>query len=212
MDILNTVLNFAILAGIFVGGLLLKGYLPGYAREKGKNLATKEDVEAITDKVESVKSQHAASLETIKAKLQVESALKNAFQQKSFEAISEINNLLVDITLHCWRELSERSPNEHYVWSSVDESDRSKGFHYFRVAIDKTVLVHGLYLTQSAKIHLEELSNRIGLLSSMEMALAGKDPDPAILESAEGGYESGLETVEKCRNSLMAELGLGSES
>jgi len=54
LDILNAILNSAVLAVIIIGGLLLKGYLPSYAREKGKNLATKEDIEVITDKVEAV--------------------------------------------------------------------------------------------------------------------------------------------------------------
>ncbi|MEJ1340257.1 MAG: hypothetical protein RPU61_01380 [Candidatus Sedimenticola sp. (ex Thyasira tokunagai)] len=39
-----------------IAGWLLKDYFPGYARKKGENLATKEDIEAITEKVESVKA------------------------------------------------------------------------------------------------------------------------------------------------------------
>lgn len=208
METLLIVLNVIIILGIIAGGLLLKGYLPGYAREKGKNLATREDIEVITEKVESVRSQYASSLESIKADLQVESALKSAFQQKCFEAVSEINQLLVDITLYCWKEMAERSPNEHYVWSAVDESDSKNGFHYYRVAIDKARLVHGMFLTNSAKEHLADLADQIGLLSSMELALMDSDPIPEIVESAEQGYRSGLKAVEECRQALMAELGL----
>jgi hypothetical protein len=32
-------------------GMFLKFYLTGYLTEKGKNLATKEDIEQITDKI-----------------------------------------------------------------------------------------------------------------------------------------------------------------
>ncbi len=39
-----------------LAGWMLKDYVPGYARKKGENLATKEDIEAITQKVESVKA------------------------------------------------------------------------------------------------------------------------------------------------------------
>ena len=38
-------------------GLLLSAYLPAYAKEKAKNLATKEDIAAITDGVEGVRAE-----------------------------------------------------------------------------------------------------------------------------------------------------------
>jgi hypothetical protein len=39
--------------------------LPAYTSEKGKNLATKEDIAAITDKVEGVKSLYASQLQEL---------------------------------------------------------------------------------------------------------------------------------------------------
>ncbi len=41
--------------GFFLLGLFIKNYLPSYMDEKGKNLATKEDIEEITRKTEEVK-------------------------------------------------------------------------------------------------------------------------------------------------------------
>ena len=46
----------AIVAGIVVF-FLIKYFLPGYLSEKGKNLATREDIVEITDKIEEVKAQ-----------------------------------------------------------------------------------------------------------------------------------------------------------
>ena len=40
----------------FLVGLFVKSYLPAYFSKKGENLATKEDIEEITRKIESVKS------------------------------------------------------------------------------------------------------------------------------------------------------------
>ena len=48
--ILNVVLFFLL-------GLFIKNYLPSYMNEKGKNLATKEDIEAITRKTEAVQKE-----------------------------------------------------------------------------------------------------------------------------------------------------------
>lgn len=53
----------------FIVGLLLKDGLPSYAKEKFKNLATKEDIEGITLKVESVRDVFAKSLEEHRSKL-----------------------------------------------------------------------------------------------------------------------------------------------
>lgn len=53
----------AVIAG-FVVFLLIKYFLPGYLSEKGKNIATKEDISEITDKIESVKAQYSKEFES----------------------------------------------------------------------------------------------------------------------------------------------------
>ena len=51
---------------ILVGGLILRKHLPAYFQEKGKNLATKEDIEEITGKVEAVRAYYARQIEISK--------------------------------------------------------------------------------------------------------------------------------------------------
>lgn len=191
-------------------GLYL-AFFKSYFKEKGKNLATKEDISEITEKIETIKSSYAQSLEKAKSELQIKSALQQTFQTKCLEALVAINDLLVEIHLYCWKEIANRSPNEHYVWSNVDESQENRGFHYYRVAIDKVSMINGLYLTRKAKHALSELSQQIGLLSSMELALSG-DPDDPIEESATSGFSVGIDAVNKCRIELMDDLGLNNES
>ena len=62
------------LVGAFGGGavvtagvafLVLKFYLSSYLSEKGKNLATREDIEEITDKIEGVWTQYATLIEEL---------------------------------------------------------------------------------------------------------------------------------------------------
>jgi hypothetical protein len=50
--------DIAVVAAFGIAALLLRKYLPAYLTEKGKNLATKEDIEEITRTVESVKTAH----------------------------------------------------------------------------------------------------------------------------------------------------------
>lgn len=58
MDIAAFALSIANVIVLIAAGLALKGYLPAYLNEKAKNLASKEDIEEITRKIEGVKSQY----------------------------------------------------------------------------------------------------------------------------------------------------------
>ncbi len=60
----------AVVAGVVVF-LLIRHFLPGYLSEKGKNLATREDIAEITNEIEQVRSQYAVLLEEMKAKHQL---------------------------------------------------------------------------------------------------------------------------------------------
>lgn len=51
-----TFLNVAAAVGLVVAGWFIRSYFPAYLSEKGKNLATKEDVAEITSKIEQVKA------------------------------------------------------------------------------------------------------------------------------------------------------------
>lgn len=69
---LNSVLNIAILISIGLVVLFVRKYLPTYVMEKAKNLATKEDIAAITSEVENIRIQYAKELEEFRGQLQRE--------------------------------------------------------------------------------------------------------------------------------------------
>lgn len=56
---------------IIIIGILAWQYFIFYFREKGKNLATKEDIAEITHEIEEVKTQYSSDLEKFKAELQL---------------------------------------------------------------------------------------------------------------------------------------------
>jgi hypothetical protein len=72
MELFSLILSVANLAGLVIGGLLLRSYLPSYLSEKGKNHASKEDLQHLTRLVESVRAQYAGELEQLKANLSSE--------------------------------------------------------------------------------------------------------------------------------------------
>lgn len=123
MEVLITVLQILALIGISFLAMFKKNYFPKYLEEKAKNTATKEDISQITEKIESIKKNHIIDIEKIKTELDVKSALRQSFQAKSLESLTAIDELLVEINLYSWKQLAERSPNEHYVWSNVDTID-----------------------------------------------------------------------------------------
>lgn len=57
MEILNIIINIACLIAIYVIYRLFKNYVPSYFEEKGKNLATKQDIAEITRKTEEVQKE-----------------------------------------------------------------------------------------------------------------------------------------------------------
>lgn len=91
------------LAIAFLVGLFVREFLPSYLREKGKNLATKEDVEKITHSVESVKSDYAVLLEEVRNKNQLRvAALEKRLEvhQKAFTTWLELSRAVHTPEIH----------------------------------------------------------------------------------------------------------------
>jgi hypothetical protein len=62
MNVLIVVLQVIAVLGLLVVGWLVKSYMPSYYSEKGKNLATKEDIAEITHRIEQVKASLSSRL------------------------------------------------------------------------------------------------------------------------------------------------------
>lgn len=81
----------------FFAGLLLGKFLPSYFSKKGENLATKEDISEITDKIESVKHEYAGNLESAKAELSAKLNTHGFRYENEYNILSELTGLLVDV-------------------------------------------------------------------------------------------------------------------
>ena len=96
-------MNVAVTIGGFVVGvvvvLLWQRFLPAYFSEKGRNLATKEDIGHITNAIESVKGKHTRDLEQLRSDLN-RAALEHQVQfsklhEKRAEVLAELYTRLV---------------------------------------------------------------------------------------------------------------------
>lgn len=77
----------------FIAWLLIKNCLPSYLSEKGKNLATKEDVAQITRKVEEVRHEYASLVEKLRARQQLRMAAVDRRLQAHQEAFTHWRSL-----------------------------------------------------------------------------------------------------------------------
>ncbi len=93
MEILAVVLNVAALLAV---GLLARMF-KGYASEKGKNLATKEDIAAITHEIEGVRSQYSADLERLRTDLARGLNIHKARYETELHTYQEIWKALVPL-------------------------------------------------------------------------------------------------------------------
>lgn len=80
-------------AGV-VGFLLFRYFFNGYLSEKGKNLATKEDVAAITHEIEKVRTQYAILIEERKTSNQLRVAAIDKRMQAHQEAFTHWREIM----------------------------------------------------------------------------------------------------------------------
>lgn len=94
---------------VLIGWLLLKFFAASYLGEKGKNLATKEDIAAITRQIEGVKSEYTILAEQFKAKHQLRMAAVDRRLQAHQEAFA------------LWRRII-RSFDQETGWEEVHDA------------------------------------------------------------------------------------------
>ena len=82
--------DFAINFFIIVGSLILVNFLQPYLMEKGKNLATKEDISQITEEIEGVKIQYITSVEKLRAELQLMIKSQSDLNERSINSLIEL--------------------------------------------------------------------------------------------------------------------------
>lgn len=83
MEVWLIILDIIIIIGMGALGLFVKNYFPSYMDEKGKNLATKEDVQEITRKTEEVQQEFKVGFEEFSSDLR----FKYDFYYKQYSAL-----------------------------------------------------------------------------------------------------------------------------
>ena len=97
MDAVILTLQIFTSIGIFIAGLFLRKYLPTYLSKKGENLATKEDIAEITQRIESVKNSYASQLERFRSALSVSANQRTAFTEQQRRTLFQFFDHCVEL-------------------------------------------------------------------------------------------------------------------
>lgn len=125
-----------------VAWMLFKHLLPGYLVRKGQNLADKEDIADLTNKVEEVKRQHVELLEALKYRNQ----LRMAAIDRRLQAHQDGFTLLRELVQHIHGDKLHEMVSRCQTWWEKNclylEPEARNAFSnaYFAASVHKTLL------------------------------------------------------------------------
>jgi len=174
--------------------LIFKFYLPGYLSEKGRNLATKDDIEEITQKIEQVKNEYAKELDQHRSGiwlqqqrivwLREEFSLKLETHKRSILLANQCNNLIADFqAAYASREvnglISQLKP--------MSEDNRN----YFRREYDTamTNLSEAIINLDRLNSDLKEVCSILEIYFGDEIAIYLKDVIEALKKASDFHWE-----------------------
>lgn len=159
---------------------LFRKHLVAYSTEKGKNLATKEDIEVITRKVESTKSEYVAEIERLKVELALLSRKNDILFDEKIMVFKKLQKALVDFKKYCEAAIGscgdgdggEFQPTLETLDKSIDRP-ALKHIH----ALHEIQLRDFIFLSEHSNLVLYNLYQECGMVASMEMQLLGNEHD-----------------------------------
>ena len=157
-----TVLIFALVTG-------LVQCIVFYFKEKGKNLATKQDIKDITDSIKSVESKYNSSLESFKMELLNE----HEFSKSLFEICNNLDKDLINHLIKCKKDIEKDGSYDsqgkygHAIKSITDLGDflhsyesRYSNLKDFNKLIKECDNMHGVYIDLDSKEAIQRTNYR----------------------------------------------------
>lgn len=168
------VINIALDVLILISGLYLI-FFKSYFKEKGKNLATFEDIEVITKKVENVKEDFNIKLEGLKSELQ-----KNIIEyQINLSELIKIRFKRIDNLYENLSVLNKFISENMFPLDFSPEDYKSTGHEFLKIynLAVKSSIKCDLYITDELKQNIAEILNSVHLAYIHFISLYYNDPD-----------------------------------
>lgn len=207
MENINFVLNILLLILIGLMGLLWKKTLSEYLREKGKNLATKEDIGEITKKVEEIKSNYLIELEKIKMDLSFLSKKHTMLFDEKIIVFKKLQKRLVNFKKYCIAmigevgDVSEFHPNLQVLSADIDKSALPHITALYEIKQEDFI-----FLSEKSKELLSSLLNSLSMMPSMEIHILRDNNDSEIQKNFTEVYLNAIEKIDECLIGLFNEL------
>ena len=195
------ILQTVTLIGLAAAALFIKHYVPSYMTEKGKNLATKEDIEDITHKVESIKQMHARRLELVRSSLAISAKRKERFHDKQATVLAATYQRLsasIDGVLRLLVPMQSPEERQEHIIKSATTLRKLRDYS----AMTK------LYIPDELAIHISDVTDELFIAQATLAAAA--DPDSVWKKRDES-----IERAERILNDLRTRfrtLMLGDDS
>lgn len=214
MDIVILILNILVLLSIAIIGLLWKKTLSKYLSEKGKNIATKEDIGEITNKVEEVKSTYLIELEKVKIDLLLSSKKQTILLDEKIRVFKILQQRLVAFKKYCEATIgdignvSEFHPN---LSSLSKEIDKSALLHIS--AIREIIQEDFIFLSNESRKLISNLLNKLSMMPNIEIYIFNiqdseekYDEDIEQMENFVDNYKSAMLHIDECLMGLYEDL------
>lgn len=206
MDTILVCLQVLILIGI--GSIFLfRRYLFSYSSEKGKNLATKEDIGEITRKVESTKSEYISNIERLKVDLLLIAKKNDVLFSEKIRVFKKLQKRLVNFKKYCeaaigtYDDRGEFHPNLEVLDENIDKATLQHITALHQIASEDFI-----FFSKHSKNVLGELQDRCSLMCSMEIGLYGNPNNFDLIKSSIPVYEAAMINIDECLQSLYDEL------
>jgi hypothetical protein len=163
-------------------GTLIVSFLKSYFSEKGKNLATKEDISVITEKVGSIKDEYSRSIESYRSEL---------------KKIYDISKPSLELTIEIDKKFIDKMANLNNTVFNVARLEKLDQFkELFDELIDLTEFImryHTRYKMLNGIKELVEVHNEFAIMINKGLGIKYNDETIAL--------------IEKLKNSLNVILG-----
>ena len=192
--------------------LLFKKYLFYYSTEKGKNLATKEDIEGITRKVESTKNEYVAEIERLKVELALLSRKNDILFDEKIRVFKKLQKILVNFKRYCEAALGtyDNRGEFHPTLESLDETNARSALIHIH-ALHQIQLEDFIFLSKSSNSALNKIYEACQIMPSMELHIIGNETDIDLISSTTSVYEEAMTNIDICLQSLYDELEFPAE-
>ncbi|MBE7689053.1 hypothetical protein F6A46_12560 [Tenacibaculum finnmarkense genomovar ulcerans] len=174
-------------------------FFKNYFKKKGENLATKEDIGDITQKVESVKIEYQKNLEEIKSQLNIVNKKNEILLNEKVRTFLEIQKKINDCKKYCEARYGDYLGSDFHPNTDSIPDDTNKSLLSYSTELHYLERDNFIFLTEKSRNQIRKVVSTLTTHCNMEIAIMDKEFES---EHEQGIMES-YKTIETELNELL---------